>query len=491
MANFLIPFSNHFTEAEIRSLGIDDARLNSTEFSITLDLEKYGMTECSFLRIEHPVWQYRTTTLETAEIRDNHPEIIKLAGAHFRSLFLPVLKRKLKEKAFTRKKYSGSITGDEKRLILLRAMRPFMYPYNWFYSLLEDINSSAINKDEIQLLLEWKTTRKYNHKQFANELLTKFLADPGATLDSNPEVIPAAYLHMELDKKNPLLVQVLEKITRIHQESHQGRLRLEAVQAVWDNKWGLYQSHYEKIPLEMHDYDPVPRLFVAVANQHQEDDSEDDRGNKAEGDQQLDDPKTIREQEEMLNSALAEEDYTRAAHIRDSIRSRNARWAVTTRLFNESTYYGGIPMFILWSMRGCWEFARGEYEEALYSKRVAFHAGFQKEYVAIQMGVILNKLGRHSEVLDLFNHEILCDLCYRQTDEDVDKALTQICLALHALADPERTKAFEHDLILRAPGALWFAYQKISEQHKTEFKKQTPFERALVGCFGHHENTEN
>jgi hypothetical protein len=152
--------------------------------------------------------------------------------------------------------------------------------------------------------------------------------------------------------------------------------------------------------------------------------------------------------------------------------------------YKEISYYGGIPLYLLYSMRGCWEFERGDLQAALASKLEAQRSGISKEYIAIQLAVIYNKLGMHDKVLPLFTVSEL-DALSSHEEKDLDAAMTQICIALKALSDEELKADFESTLANDVYyGVISKAYQKAKTEHFTVLKEQTPVKRALEGCMG-------
>ena len=324
---------------------------------------------------------------------------------------------------------SCSVTTNDD--LFLRLSRPFMFP---FFDLKEHL--ILMPNKEFELITAWRGNNVNDYRDEMNGILERFIDDDDQDLNSMPEVIPSMYLLMDDMEIDSTPYNALRKIRLSHDPDDPKRARVEVMKAMWDHDWDNFFSFYSKIPKNDHDWDPVPKYFLTLAINEYFDD-----------------------------------------------------WDAVVNSVNELSYFGGIPNFIIYSLKGCWEFERGEFELALASKLEAFKCELGREYIAIQLSVIYNKLMMFDKVLPLFSVDILRNLQDLRTMEDIDTAMTQVCIAIAELNNDSAKSNFEELIAENNLFAVKGAYYKAKDKYSTLLKSQTPIERALEGCMGRSKNS--
>ena len=431
MKKHKIHFSNYFTKEEIAILSPSEVDEIDSKNLICFELEDKKLVSFEFEKIDHPTWDFKSSYLYFNGLESEERRVKKESAKYLMNRVIAMLDLELPlliNKQITLKKNNISA---ELKIWFIRAMRPFMHDHDTAYTAWSKLEQMGKLSDEINLLIGWRNNRIHFSKYKMDLIIRRFLKSKRATLDTRPEVIPALYMNLFKVEKPTLIQDALNKIRDLHGPDHPGRQRLEAVDAIWEARWDDYLSIYSKIPVDVHDWDPVPRYFLPAAVHYSFEDIE--------------------------SSLLA---------------------------FHEVTYYGGIPLYLLYSTKGCWEFESGDYLAALESKQEAFHSGIQTDFVSIQIAVILNKLGRHSEVIPLFSNHVLYSIDENYDTEDIEAAMTQICIALESMGDPVVISEFEMKLRFINAKNIVEKYESAKKQHFVGLKDQTPIQRALEGCMG-------
>jgi hypothetical protein len=425
-----IPFANYYTNNEVAAFAEIKDSDEMTTLRIQIPIEGSRSAYFEVQRIDHPTWAFKSTCVQFEGCEDEveffREKALQFVQAHVNEL----TKSNLIRLNMLKKLGNRQLTPEYEQLFLLHS-RPFMYPFTQLDSFLRRIGRAQGRNLEMEFLLGWRGDDTNGFRYDAESVLETFLESAEHNLNTMPEVIPALYFFMGNWEEGGLPSRALAKIRNTHGPDEPKRARVETIKAVWDEQWDDYLAWYAKIPQATHDWDPVPRYFLPVA-----------------------------------------------------IHERVETWDAMLETYKEISYYGGIPLYLLYSMRGCWEFERGDLQAALASKLAAHRSGISQEYIAIQLAVIYNKLGMHDKVLPLFTVSEL-DALSSHEEKDLDAAMTQICIALKALGDEELKADFESMLA----NAVYYdeiagAYQKVKAEHFTDLKEQTPVKRALEGCMG-------
>jgi hypothetical protein len=425
-----IPFNNYYTTEEVSAFAkISDLdKMQSLRIQIPIENRRLAYFEVQ--RIEHPNWTFKSAVVQFAgwddELEFFRDKALQFIQAHVNELTRSDLIRL----SMLVRVQNGQLTPEHQQFFLCHS-RPFMYPFTELNLFLKRFGRAQGRNLEMEFLLGWRGDDTSGFRYDSESVLEAFLESDEHNLDTMPEVVPAMYFFMNNMDEGGLPGRALTKIRDTHSPDDPKRARVETVKAVWEEQWDDYLAWYAKIPHSMHDWDPVPRYFLPVALHERIDD-----------------------------------------------------WDIMLETYKEISYYGGIPLYLLYSMRGCWEFERGDLQAALASKLEAHRSGISKEYIAIQLAVIYNKLGMHDKVLPLFIVSEL-DALSSHEEKDLDAAMTQICIALKALSDEELQAGFESTLANDVyHEEISSAYQKAKAEHFTDLKEQTPVKRALEGCMG-------
>jgi hypothetical protein len=426
-----IPFNNYYTTEEVSSFAKISDLDDKQSLRIQIPLENRRLAYFEVKRIEHPNWAFKSTCVQFTGWEDE-VEFFREKALQFVQVHVNELTGNNCERLSLKvKEQNGNITQEHKE-IFLRLSRPFMFPFTQLDSFLKQIGRAQGRNLEMEFLLGWRGKDTNRFRYDSEAVLEAFLESAEHNLNTMPEVIPAMHFFMGKMDKGGLPGRALAKIRDTHGPDDPKRARVEAVKAVWGEHWDDYLAWYAKIPHSMHDWDPVPRYFLPLA---------------------------MHERVEGMDVVL--------------------------ETYKEISYYGGIPLYLIYSIRGCWEFVRGDFQAALASKLEAYRSGVSQEYIAIQLAKIYNKLGMHENVLPLFTISSLDEIYISHEEEDLDAAMTQICIALKALNDAELTSNFEA-IVSNDPyyDEIAQAYQKAQAEHFTDLKEQTPVMRALEGCMG-------
>ena len=426
-----IPFVNYYTTAEVESFAqLRDLR-DAQELRIHIPLEDKRLAYFEVQRIEHPNWAFKSTCVQFTgwedEVEFFREKALQFVQAHVQAL----VENAVVELSLPPQVSSGKPSPEHEQLFL-QLSRPFMYPFTQLDAFLKRLGRMVGRNMEMEFLLAWRGDNANRSRYEAESVIEAFWENNHVDLNTMPEVIPALYQFMGSMDDGGLPARAIAKIRDTHGPDDPKRARVEAVLAVWDEQWDDYLAWYAKIPQSSHDWDPVPRYFLPTA-----------------------------------------------------IHERVEGWDAMLETYKEITYYGGIPLYLLYSIRGCWEFERGDLQAALASKLEAYRSGVSQEYIAIQLAVIYNKLGMHDKVVPLFTAKRLDDLYRSHEEKDLDAAMTQICIALKELNDAALKSNFE---AIVANDAYYEevedAYQKAVAAHFTDIKEQTPLKQALEGCMG-------
>lgn len=426
-----IRFVNYYTTAEVESFAeLRDLR-DAQELRIHIPLEDKRLAYFEVQRIEHPNWAFKSTCLQFTgwedEVEFFREKALQFVQAHVQAL----VENAVVELSLPPQVSSGKQSLEREQLFL-QLSRPFMYPFTQLDSFLKRLGRFHGRNREMEFIMAWRSNNVNGLRYEAESILQVFIENNNVDLNTMPELIPAMYLFMDATDEGGLPARVWTKIRDTHAPDDSKRARIEAVQAVWDRRWDDYLAWYAKIPQPLHDWDPVPRYFIPTA-----------------------------------------------------IHERVEDWDAMLEAYNEITYYGGIPLYLLYSIKGCWEFERGDLQAALASKLEAYRSGVSQEFIAIQIAVIYNKLGMHDKVIPLFTAQMLDAVYSAHEEKDLDAAMTQICIALKELDDKTISRNFEtmlsQDVYFEK---VIYAYQKAAAAHFTEIKEQTPVKRALEGCMG-------
>ena len=430
MKNHKLPFVNYYTLAEVKAFsGLSEPR-ECVNIKIKIPIEKNRFAYFELQAISHFNWDYKSRLLEFYGTEEERDEVIKKALVFLQEQVGALTQADVMEQSTIFMQRDRTLNIGHNRLFTLLS-RPFMYPFTHLEDFLNRLGQFQCRNTEMELLYSWRDDNRNNSFYTSEVTLRGFVDTDIADLHTMPEVIPAMYKFMEVMNDGGLPALALEKIRKTHGPNDPKRARVEAVLAVWEENWDPFLHWYAKIPLEMHDWDPVPRYFLPNA----------------------------------INACFND-------------------WDAVLETYNEITYYGGIPLYLLYSMKGCWEVERGDFKVALESKLVAYRSGISKEYISIQLAVIYNKLGMHNNVLTLLTVDVLKAIYGRYEPQHLDAAVTQLCIAFRELDDAELTAAFEARLNTEYLKAVRHAYRLAADKHYTPIQDQTPLKRALEGCMG-------
>jgi hypothetical protein len=382
-----------------------------------------GSYRISFTETNHPIWHFRSSNISSADWDGDEEKIRYAAQSFLKTNLSPHLHEGMKQMVKNNGFSLESKDNQEVKRLFVMWMRPFFYPFYELSHWLWKLKFHGYKNQELEWILNWRLDSVIPDSEAFPFLLRQFCSDARACLYSMPEVILIMYspTSIKSDFPDSLAALALKKIRQIHPEDDPLRLRVEAINAVWMEEWDAFIRTYSKIPAEWHDWDPVPRYFLPIALHER------------------------MENEKAIEQALGEIDY-----------------------------YGGIPKYLHHCIHGCREFSKGNFEKALAEKIKAYNTNVNQAIIAIQLGVILNKLERYEATLDYLNPRILYEIHEYENGKEtnLDAAMTEVCLALEKSGKESRRKDFENEIIGFKNVAITRAYEKARANQKTSVSSQ-------------------
>jgi hypothetical protein len=223
---------------------------------------------------------------------------------------------------------------------------------------------------------------------------------------------------------------------------------MEAFIAAFESDSARFMKFYNLIPSDLHDWDPVPKWLLLGCFYE---DIKNKRYNH------------IKSENEEIDEDAFEE---------------------TMIVFDNISYYDGIPAYLAFSMLGCWQFHREEYLLALIAKKTAYHTKGRRYFMLLQLVVILNKLGRYEEVIESLDASTLNDMYMSEKETEFKVVLTQFSKALYALYNPTSVEAIIEKLLPNLSIPVGNILTETLKSAEYTLKSQKPLERALEGCLG-------
>ena len=424
------PFSNYFTTEEVDAFPghLKTALIANNSYKIDVPLSSGKTAFFELVSIEHPIWSFQSKTLSTNSDIGKTDEIIHEALIFLKKNALSILASDLKD--LSKSTASPDLKlSEEQRILIRKISRPFFFPYDDLKKFISYAHLEYNAYTEIKLLQLWRD-KEINMIPFLSErVINVFNDSPDADLHSMPGVIPALYLSLSMLDTDENAQKAYHKITQVHSPDDPSRARIEAVKAIWDERWSDFFTYYKKIPVENHDWDPVPRFLLPTAVF------------------------------ECFND-----------------------WIELDNLLHAHTFYGGIPQYFIYGIKGCWEFTAGKYEEALQSKLIAYNSDVAKEYISIQMADILNNLKRHKEALTYFNVDVLEKINDYYEHDVLKSALNQFHHAQIELNNQDICDDVELMISSCHSDIIKKTYVTIKQEHNNLPNNSSPIKRALTGC---------